>query len=74
MMCTMPISVPVRLWTSGSGSSDEPEAAPSAVDEAVPLQQHQPGVGAHQERGPERQQHDDQDHRSPMRGGSATSE
>ena len=56
MMCTMPISVPVRLCTRASGSSSTPQLD-APVDQPVALQQHQPRVGAHQQRGPERQQH-----------------
>ncbi len=37
----------------------EPELDAPAVDQAVALQQHEPGIGAHQDRGPERHQHAD---------------
>ena len=60
MKWTMPISTPVSLRTKESGSSRVPQAisaeltgpcVPSSVD---------PGERAHQDRDPERQQHEDQ--------------
>ena len=44
---------------------DDPEILQELVDHAGPLQQHQPGIGAHQHAGPERQHHQRQDHDAP---------
>ena len=42
-----------------------------AIEHAVAAQQHHPGIGAHQDRGPQRQQHEDEAERRPggRRGG-----
>ena len=39
---------------------DEPHVGEPGVDEAAPLQQHEPRVAAHQQRGPDRKQHEQQ--------------
>ena len=53
---------PVRLNSSASGCSIRCSADQRVVDQALGLQQHDPRRDAHQDRGPERHQHQDHQH------------
>ena len=59
----MPIKIAVSVASQVTGLVDDAERQQHVIEQAIALQDGDPGIDADQERGPERQDHRDDQHR-----------